>query len=174
MPDIRHKQIAEFIAPFRVKPGSRVVLSRDFDPAFKAGVRKKKDGEELLRQGVEMLSEFQEKLAAQDTYGVLVVLQALDAADKDGTIRHVMSGVNPQGVERLSIFGSVARDEAGEDSDVDILVEFTPGAHVGMFEFLDVQEALATLLGCKVDLATPGSLHLRLRDTILGQAILAA
>ena len=41
MADIRHKQIAEFIAPFRVKPGSRVVLSRDFDPAFKAGVRKK-------------------------------------------------------------------------------------------------------------------------------------
>ena len=99
MPDIRHEQIAEFIAPFRVKPGSRVVLSRDFDPAFKAGVRKKKDGEELLRRGVEMLSEFQEKLAAQDTYGVLVVLQALDAAGKDGTIRHVMSGVNPQGVE---------------------------------------------------------------------------
>ena len=99
MPDIRHKQIAEFIAPFRVKPGSRVVLSCDFAPAFKAGVRKKKDGEELLRRGVEMLSEFQEKLAAQDTYGVLVVLQALDAAGKDGTIRHVMSGVNPQGVE---------------------------------------------------------------------------
>ena len=99
MADLRAKSIAEFIAPFRVTPGSRVLLSRDFDPAFKAGVRKKKDGEELLRQGVEMLSEFQEKLAAQDTYGVLVVLQALDAAGKDGTIRHVMSGVNPQGVE---------------------------------------------------------------------------
>ncbi len=99
MVDIRHKQIAEFIAPFRVAPGSKVVLSRDFDPAFKAGISKKKDGEELLRQGVELLAEFQDKLAAQDTYGVLMVLQALDAAGKDGTIRHVMSGVNPQGVE---------------------------------------------------------------------------
>jgi len=98
MPDIRHKQIAGLIAPFRVAPGSRVVLSRDFDPAFKAGIKKKKDGVQLLRQGVEMLAEFQEKLAAQDTYGVLVVLQALDAAGKDGTISHVMSGVNPQGV----------------------------------------------------------------------------
>ena len=98
MADIRHKQIAEFIAPFRVTPGKRVVLSRDFDPAFKAGISKKKDGEELLRQGVELLSEFQEKLAAQDTYSVLMVLQAMDAAGKDGTIRHVMSGVNPQGV----------------------------------------------------------------------------
>jgi PPK2 family polyphosphate:nucleotide phosphotransferase len=98
MVDLRAKQIAELITPFRVKPGSRVVLSRDFDPAFKAAVKKKKDGEALLRQGVELLSEFQDRLAAQDTYGVLVVLQALDAAGKDGTIRHVMSGVNPQGV----------------------------------------------------------------------------
>jgi PPK2 family polyphosphate:nucleotide phosphotransferase len=47
---------------------------------------------------VSLLSEYQERLAAQDTWGVLVVLQALDAAGKDGTIRHVMSGVNPQGV----------------------------------------------------------------------------
>ena len=99
MVDLRAKDIAEFIEPFRVKPGKRVVLARDFDPAFKAGVRKQERGAELLKEGVEMLSEFQDRLAAQDTYGVLVVLQALDAAGKDGTIRHVMSGVNPQGVE---------------------------------------------------------------------------
>ena len=98
MADLRAKQIAEFIEPLRVKPGKRVVLARDFDPAFKAGVKDKKAGEELLREGVALLAEFQDKLAAQDTYGVLVVLQALDAAGKDGTIRHVMSGVNPQGV----------------------------------------------------------------------------
>jgi PPK2 family polyphosphate:nucleotide phosphotransferase len=98
MADLRAKQIAAFIEPFRVKPGSRVILSRDFDPAFKAGVKKKKHAEELLRHGVELLAEYQDRLAAQDTYGVLVILQALDAAGKDGTIRHVMSGVNPQGV----------------------------------------------------------------------------
>ena len=98
MPDKRAKQIAELIAPMRVKPGRRVVLSRDFDPGYKAGASKKKVGATLLQQGVELLSEYQERLAAQDTYGVLIVLQALDAAGKDGTIRHVMSGVNPQGV----------------------------------------------------------------------------
>ena len=86
MADLRAKQIAEFIEPLRVKPGKRVVLARDFDPAFKAGVKNKKAGEELLREGVGMLSEFQDKLAAQDTYGVLVVLQALDAAGKDGDV----------------------------------------------------------------------------------------
>jgi PPK2 family polyphosphate:nucleotide phosphotransferase len=98
MADLRAKDVAEFIKPFRVTPGKRVVLARDFDPAFKAGVEKKKDGVELLQQGVKLLAEYQDRLAAQDTYGVLVVLQALDAAGKDGTIRHVMSGVNPQGV----------------------------------------------------------------------------
>jgi PPK2 family polyphosphate:nucleotide phosphotransferase len=96
--DQERKRVANFISPFRVKPGAKVRLERDFDPAFKAGVKKKKQGVKLLHQGVKQLAEYQMRLAAQDTHGVLVVLQALDAAGKDGTIRHVMSGVNPQGV----------------------------------------------------------------------------
>ena len=92
------KRIAEFIEPLRVEPGSKVKLARDFDPRYKADFLKKKDGVELLQTGVTMLADYQARLAAQDTYGVLVVLQALDAGGKDGTIRHVMSGVNPQGV----------------------------------------------------------------------------
>jgi PPK2 family polyphosphate:nucleotide phosphotransferase len=96
--DKQAKRIAELIEPLRVSPGSRVRLSRDFDPGSRANYVKKKDGDELLRRGVELLTEYQDRLAAQDTWGVLVVLQALDAAGKDGTIRHVMSGVNPQGV----------------------------------------------------------------------------
>jgi PPK2 family polyphosphate:nucleotide phosphotransferase len=97
MDEQRFKRIDDFIAPFRVKPGSEVRLAKDFDPRYKAGV-KKKEGRKILAQGIESLAEFQARLAAQDTWGVLVVLQALDAAGKDGTIRHVMSGVNPQGV----------------------------------------------------------------------------
>ncbi len=98
MADKRLQRLGEFIAPFRVAPASKVRLARDFDPAFKAGVKKRKQGVALLQEGVEMLSEYQARLAAQDTWGVIVVLQAIDAAGKDGTIRHVMSGVNPQGV----------------------------------------------------------------------------
>jgi PPK2 family polyphosphate:nucleotide phosphotransferase len=98
MADRRQKRLAEFIEPFRVKPGRKVVLAKDFDPAFKAGIKKKSDGVALLGEGKQMLAEYQSRLAAQDTWGVLVVLQAMDAAGKDGTIRHVMSGVNPQGV----------------------------------------------------------------------------
>jgi PPK2 family polyphosphate:nucleotide phosphotransferase len=98
MTDLRPKRIAEFIEPLRVTPGRRVTLAKHFDPGYKAGFLDKEEGTELLAQGVELLSEYQERLAAQDTHGVVVVLQALDAAGKDGTIRHVMSGVNPQGV----------------------------------------------------------------------------
>jgi PPK2 family polyphosphate:nucleotide phosphotransferase len=112
--DERRRRLAEFIAPFRVDPGSRVRLPRDFDPAFKAGVEKKRDGVELLEEGVGLLSEYQARLAAQDTWGVLVVLQALDSAGKDGTIRHVMSGVNPQGV-RVSSFKVPSAEELDHD-----------------------------------------------------------
>src|SRR5690242_14170367 len=98
MADRREKRLAEFIEPFQVRPGRKVVLARDFDPAFKGGVKNKREGVDLLAEGVRLLSEYQARLAAQDTWGVLVILQALDAAGKDGTIRHVMSGVNPQGV----------------------------------------------------------------------------
>ena len=98
MADRRAKQAAELIKPLRVAPGAKVTLAKDFDPRYRAGFLHKKDGAQLLRQGVELLEEYQARLAAQDTYGLLVVLQALDAGGKDGTIRHVMSGVNPQGV----------------------------------------------------------------------------
>jgi len=94
------ERIAELIHPLRVKPGSNVNLARDYDPAYKLhGLTKKKDSARLLQTGIGILTDYQARLAAQDTYGVLVCLQALDAAGKDGTIRHVMSGVNPQGVQ---------------------------------------------------------------------------
>ncbi|MFJ3857174.1 PPK2 family polyphosphate kinase [Streptomyces sp. NPDC090085] len=113
MTDERAERIAEFIEPLRVRPGSKVKLGRDFDPRFKAGM-KKRDGVELLRTGVSLLAEYQERLAAQDTYGVVLCLQALDAGGKDGTIRHVMSGVNPQGV-RVSSFKVPSDEELGHD-----------------------------------------------------------
>ncbi|GAA3388332.1 polyphosphate kinase 2 family protein [Cryptosporangium minutisporangium] len=94
----RAARIAELVRVLRVEPGSEVVLSRDFDPGYKADLIRKRDGDELLRAGIAMLADYQARLAAQNTHGVLVCLQSLDAGGKDGTIRHVMSGVNPQGV----------------------------------------------------------------------------
>jgi PPK2 family polyphosphate:nucleotide phosphotransferase len=114
MADDITKRIARFIEPFRVTPDSSVNLAKDFDPAFKAGIEKKKDGAGLLRDGIELLTEYQARLAAQDTHGVLVVIQALDAAGKDGTIRHVMTGVNPQGV-RVESFKIPSERELEQD-----------------------------------------------------------
>ncbi|MER7462336.1 polyphosphate kinase 2 family protein [Streptomyces sp. NPDC097981] len=112
MADRRAKRIAKFIKPLRVKPGSRVDLS-ELDPRHTAGI-KKREGVELLEAGVSLLAEYQARLAAQDSHGVLLCLQALDAGGKDGTIRHVMSGVNPQGV-RVSSFKVPSTEELGHD-----------------------------------------------------------
>ena len=132
---------AEFIEPFRVKPGSKVKLAKDFDPAFKAGVKKKKDGVALLEEGVRLLSEYQARLAAQDTWGVLVVLQALDAAGKDGTIRHVMSGVNPQGVSVHSF-----KVPSAEELDHDFLWRYArrlpARGEIGIFNRSHYEEVL--------------------------------
>jgi hypothetical protein len=71
MPDRVQRRLAEFIEPFRVPPGTRVRLAKDFDPAFKAGIEEKSRGVELLADGVRLLAEYQSRLAAQDTWGVL-------------------------------------------------------------------------------------------------------
>lgn len=76
------------------------------------------------------------------------------------------------GVRSLSIFGSVARDEAGPGSDVDLLVEMN--APVGYFELFDVKDCLEALLGCKVNLLTPGGLRPELREGVLAEAVRAA
>ncbi len=110
----REVQLAELIKPLRVKPGSTVDLPADFDPEYKAGFLHKKDGEQWLRRGIELLAEYQTRLAAQGTNGLLVIFQAMDAGGKDGTIRHVMSGVNPQGVNVHS-FKVPSAAELGHD-----------------------------------------------------------
>ncbi len=76
-------------------------------------------------------------------------------------------------VRSLSIFGSVARGEAGSDSDVDILVEFEPGARVGLFHCARLQRFLRETLGREVDLATPKALHKALPKDILKEAVRA-
>ena len=76
------------------------------------------------------------------------------------------------GVSRLSLFGSFARDEGREDSDVDLLVEFT--RPIGLFQFVRLQQQLAERIGRRVELVTPGALKPQLRDRILDEAVVAA
>ena len=97
-----------------MKRGATVRLAKDFDPGYRLDGLEKHEGDELLREGVELLAEYQGRLAAQDTYGVVVVLQGMDASGKDGMIRHVMSGVNPQGV-RVHSFKIPSNEELDHD-----------------------------------------------------------
>ena len=76
------------------------------------------------------------------------------------------------GVKTLSVFGSVARDEASPDSDVDLLVEFEQP--VGYFHLFDVKKRLEAVLGTRVDMVTPGGLRAEIRDEILAEAVRAA
>jgi PPK2 family polyphosphate:nucleotide phosphotransferase len=103
----------DLVGPLLVRPGSRVRLSRDHDPSYTGPVTRP-EGNALLAAGVSLLADYQDRLSAQDSYGLLLVLQGLDAAGKDGIVKHVMSGVNPQGVEVRS-FKQPSAEELNHD-----------------------------------------------------------
>jgi PPK2 family polyphosphate:nucleotide phosphotransferase len=137
----RRKRIASFIEPLRVEPGREVDLGRDFDPKFRSDVVHTKDGRELLRTGIALLAEYQTKLAAEQTHGVLVCLQSLDAGGKDGTIRHVLSGVNPQGV-RVSSFKVPSATELDHDYLWRYARQLPARGEIGIFNRSHYEEVL--------------------------------
>ncbi len=97
-----------------VPPGHKISLRKDYDPEFTAGFKDKKDARKKLEQNIAELAEYQDILYAQDTYALLLIFQAMDAAGKDGAIKHVMSGVNPQGCQVYS-FKSPSAEELDHD-----------------------------------------------------------
>ena len=107
------KEASRLAEPFCITKGEKFRL-KDWDPAATTGVKNKQHAQNILdaREGV--LSRLQEKLYAQDRWALLVVLQALDAAGKDGVIKHVMSGVNPQGCD-VHAFKSPSNEELNHD-----------------------------------------------------------
>jgi PPK2 family polyphosphate:nucleotide phosphotransferase len=106
---------SKYAKPFRVADGASFRL-KDFDPAETLGLKSKEHAHETLEHGIARLCDLQEKLYAQDRWAVLVVLQAMDAAGKDSTIKHVMSGLNPQGCSVTSF-----KAPSAEDLDHDFL-----------------------------------------------------
>ena len=92
----------DFIQPFIVPPGKKISLKKDYDPHYSADYVKKSEADEKLAEGVQLLADYQDKLYAESTDALLIILQAMDAAGKDGAIKHVMSGLNPQGTHVTS------------------------------------------------------------------------
>src|ERR1700681_234031 len=86
---------------FRVESGKHFRL-KDFDPGDTGHLRSKESAAEALQQGIVRTAELQDKLYAQDSWSLLLIFQAMDAAGKDGIIKHVMTGINPQGCQVFS------------------------------------------------------------------------
>src|SRR5205809_4907799 len=106
------KNARELARPFRISKGKDFRL-KDVDPEDTLDFTKEEDkpkAKEALAMGVTALAELQDKLYAQDKWALLLIFQAMDAAGKDGAIKHVMSGVNPQGGEAYSFNSPSAED----------------------------------------------------------------
>jgi PPK2 family polyphosphate:nucleotide phosphotransferase len=109
------KRIDRLVSPYRITKGKKFRL-KDIDPGDTAGhgSEEKPRARELLARGVQWLAEEQDKFYADDRHSMLLVFQAMDAAGKDSTIRHVMSGVNPQGCQVFS-FKQPSMEELDHD-----------------------------------------------------------
>ena len=134
--------MTDLIEPLMVPPGSTVRLSRDHDPGY-TGQVPRQQAAGLLADGVDLLAEYQDRLAAQDTYGMLLVLQGLDASGKDSTIKHIFSGVNPQGCAVHS-FKQPTYSELEHDFLWRHVIALPERGHVGIFNRSYYEECLVT------------------------------
>jgi PPK2 family polyphosphate:nucleotide phosphotransferase len=137
------KRASELAKPFRITKGKDFRL-KDVDPGDTLDFTKEADkarSKELLASGVTALAELQDKLYAQDKWAVLLIFQAMDAAGKDGAIKHVMSGINPQGCQVYSF-----KSPSAEDLDHDYLwrcMKCLPNrGHIGIFNRSYYEEVL--------------------------------
>ena len=107
------KEAGRLCGPYSIVDGKKFRM-KDFDPGDTNGVKSKKHAEQLLEESSAALSQMQEKLYAQDRWALLLIFQGMDAAGKDGAIKHVMSGVNPQGCDVYS-FKAPTNEELDHD-----------------------------------------------------------
>lgn len=139
--NLQPADIKRFARHFLVEPGSKVHLKPDFNPANTYGYDKPENADAILQDGVELLASYQDKLYAENARALLVVLQALDAAGKDSTIKHVMSGVNPAGCQVTSF-----KAPSAEELDHDYLwrcVKALPArGNIGIFNRSHYEEVL--------------------------------
>src|SRR5499426_1850713 len=134
-------RIEKYVQPFRITKGKGFQL-KDFDPGETRGLNLDKDeAAELLQSGTKWLAEEQELLYAQDRWSLLLIFQAMDAAGKDSTIKHVMSGVNPQGCQVSSF-----KQPSSEDLDHDFMwryaKHFPERGRIGIFNRSYYEEVL--------------------------------
>jgi len=126
--------------PYRIDDRDKFRL-KEYDPADTGDFRSEEHAAELLDKGVKRLEELQDKLYAQRSWAVLVILQAIDAAGKDGIVKHVMSGVNPQGCQVYSFKGPSA-EELNHDFMWRTSCRLPERGHIGIFNRSYYEEVL--------------------------------
>jgi PPK2 family polyphosphate:nucleotide phosphotransferase len=134
-------RIEKYVDPFRITKGKKFRL-KDFDPGDTCGLKLEKgEAADILHLGTQWLAEEQDMLYAQDRWSLLLVFQAMDAAGKDGTIKHVMSGVNPQGCQVFSF-----KQPSAEELDHDFLwryaIRLPERGRIGIFNRSYYEEVL--------------------------------
>jgi PPK2 family polyphosphate:nucleotide phosphotransferase len=159
----RSKRVRKFVERYRVDDGKDFRL-KDHDPDDSHGIQSKSQAEKLLAKGVIRLAELQEKLYAQDRWALLLIFQAMDAAGKDGAIKHVMSGINPQGCQVYS-FKAPTSEELDHDFLWRTAKSLPERGRIGIFnrsyyeevlvvrvhpEYLEKQKLPAKLVGRRV------------------------
>src|SRR5216117_636829 len=134
------KEASRIVEKYCIIKGEKFRL-KDYDPADTNGVKSKQHAENILERRIGLLSDMQEKLYAQDRWALLLIFQAMDAAGKDGAIKHVMSGVNPQGCQVFSF-----KTPSSEDLNHDFLCRTTKclpeRGHIGIFNRSYYEEVL--------------------------------
>jgi PPK2 family polyphosphate:nucleotide phosphotransferase len=133
---------------YRIDDGKHFRL-KDFDPADTAGLKSVDEAKDLLQKGVARMEDLQDKLYAQGCWSLLLIFQAMDAAGKDGTIKHVMSGVNPEGVQVTS-FKAPSATELQHDFLWRTTQHLPERGHIGIFNRSYYEEVLVVKVHPKV------------------------
>ena len=126
--------------PYRVEDGKKFRL-KDFDPGNTGHIKSREQAQKLLQQGITSMAALQDKLYAEGCWGVLLIFQAMDAAGKDGAIKHVMSGVNPQGCQVYS-FKAPSSEELNHDFLWRTLKRVPERGRIGIFNRSYYEEVL--------------------------------
>jgi PPK2 family polyphosphate:nucleotide phosphotransferase len=130
----------DYSKPYRITHGKKFRLD-EVDPDETRWVKNEDEATDILKEGVEVLSDLQEKLYAHDHWALLLIFQAMDAAGKDSTIKHVMSGVNPQGVH-VSSFKQPSQEELDHDYNWRAHKQLPERGRIGIFNRSYYEETL--------------------------------
>ena len=136
-------KISKYVETLKVKPKQKVDLKNNFDTDYDHKMLLQEEGEQLLHLGITKLAEMQDKLFASGHHSVLIIFQAMDAAGKDSSIKHIMTGLNPQGV-KVTSFKTPSKSELAHDYLWRHYIALPIAGEIGIFNRSHYENVLVT------------------------------